>query len=174
MTDPEHAFITELRDHFEKRDLEIHFRLRNDQLLYTMMGQPDPASTNITRGALATVMVHAWQEMPFKLTEKREPEDRERRILLGGSEIAYPDFIVFSWRDGAVKNSRHCGIVSGHHLFAWLCPAFTADCLLHAQARLARMGPPPEPRDRAWNLSPHNCSSRAPGSTIRTSATRSC
>jgi hypothetical protein len=112
MTKPEHAFIQELRDHFEKRDLEIHFRLRNDQLLYTMLGQPDPASTSITNGALATAMVHAWQEMPFKLAEKRDPEEREKRILLGGAEIAYPDFIAFSWRDGAVRSTRKRKVAS--------------------------------------------------------------
>ena len=111
MVDPTPAVLQKLREHFEKHDLEIHFRLRNDQLLYTMIGRP-PVTSGITEGALATAMVHAWQNLEFKVAEKRDKDKRLTRTLLGGSEITYPDFVSFSWREGHVESTRKRGVAS--------------------------------------------------------------
>ena len=84
--------------------LLIAYRVKNHQLLYSIMNRPEPNLSGVDDHALATAIVYAGNKFKLILDEKLgRPETVERS---DGRTVTYNEWIDIDWEDGVIRTSR--------------------------------------------------------------------
>ncbi len=87
-----------------KAGLLIAYRVKNNQVLYSLMNRPEPTLSGVDDHALATALVLAGNKFKIVHDEKfAKPETVERT---DGRTVTYNELIEIDWKAGVITTSR--------------------------------------------------------------------